>query len=299
MPKINADAYGHRLSAIVRALSRKTSNVCHRDPEAKVLSKKIENACRQWSGNAGKVITGVGVVNWLHYDPLTDDYLPIDYRIWDRERDGKSKHDHARDMFAKALERDFCPDWVLFDGWYATVALLKMIHRAELWFFTRVKKNRMVSLVDQQGVYQRVDALGWSDEEEDAGQMVWLRAFGWVRLFRIVRRLPDGTKRTEFHMTNQLHLQSRTTAEAVLGYGWKIEQFYRELKQLTGIERCQARKQRSQRNHIHCAIAAWLLLWERARSLGITVYEAKRRPFTDYLRERFGMPTAYRRPHPV
>ena len=63
-------------------------------------------------------------------------------------------------MFAKALERDFCPDWVLFDGWYATVALLKMIHRAELWFFTRVKKNRMVSLVDQQGVYQRVDALG-------------------------------------------------------------------------------------------------------------------------------------------
>lgn len=265
----------------------------------KNFSKKIENACRQWSGNAGKVITGVGVVNWLHYDPLTDDYLPIDYRIWDRERDGKSKHDHARDMFAKALERDFCPDWVLFDGWYATVALLKMIHRADLWFFTRVKKNRMVSLVDQQGVYQRVDALGWSDEEEDTGQMVWLRAFGWVRLFRIVRRLPDGTKRTEFHMTNQLHLQSRTTAEAVLGYGWKIEQFYRELKQLTGIERCQARKQRSQRNHIHCAIAAWLLLWERARSLGITVYEAKRRPFTDYLRERFGMPTAYRRPHPV
>lgn len=27
VPKINADAYGHRLSAIVRALSRKTSNV--------------------------------------------------------------------------------------------------------------------------------------------------------------------------------------------------------------------------------------------------------------------------------
>ena len=45
-------------------------------------------------------------------------------------------------MFAKALERDFCADWVLFDGWYATVALLKMIHRADLWFFTRVKKNR-------------------------------------------------------------------------------------------------------------------------------------------------------------
>ena len=38
---------------------------------------------------------------------------------------------------------------------------------------------------------------------------------------------------------------------------------------------------------------------ERARDLVISVYEAKRRPFTEYLRERLGMPTAYRRPHPV
>ena len=129
--------------------------------------------------------------------------------------------------------------------------------------------------------------------------MVWLRAFGWVRLFRIVHRLPDSTKRTEFHMTNHLQLQSRTTAETVLGCRWKIEQFYRELKQLTGIERCQARKQRSQRNHIHCAIVAWLHLWERAKWLGITVYGAKRRPFTDYLRDRFGMPTAYGHPRPA
>ena len=265
----------------------------------KNFSEKIENAYRQWSGNAHKVITGIGLVNWLHYDPVTDDYLPIDYRIWDRERDGKSKHDHAREMFAKALEREFCPDWVLFDAWYASVALMKMVDRADLWFFTRVRCNRLVSLVDQKGVYQRVDKLSWSQEEHDSGRLVWLRAFGWVRLFRIVRRQADGTERTEFHVTNHVQLDSLPMAKTILGYRWKIEQYHRELKQLTGIERCQARKQRSQRNHIHCALVAWLRLWERAKRLGITVYEAKRRLLFDYLRDRIRLPEPPRALHPT
>ena len=34
---------------------------------------------------------------------------------------------------------------------------------------------------------------------------------------------------------------------------WKIEEFHRELKQLTGVEACQCRQARIQRNHIACA----------------------------------------------
>ncbi|WP_410526104.1 hypothetical protein [Rickettsia endosymbiont of Gonocerus acuteangulatus] len=34
---------------------------------------------------------------------------------------------------------------------------------------------------------------------------------------------------------------------------------HREIKQLTGIERCQCRKQRIQRNHISCAFLVWAL----------------------------------------
>jgi len=37
---------------------------------------------------------------------------------------------------------------------------------------------------------------------------------------------------------------------------WKVE-FHRGVKQLTGIEACQCRKARIQRNHIACAILAW------------------------------------------
>lgn len=38
------------------------------------------------------------------------------------------------------------------------------------------------------------------------------------------------------------------------GFRWKIEEFYREIKQVTGIEKCQCRIARIQRNHIACAI---------------------------------------------
>jgi len=37
---------------------------------------------------------------------------------------------------------------------------------------------------------------------------------------------------------------------------WKVEEFHRGVKQLTGIE-VQCRKARIQRNHIACAILAW------------------------------------------
>ena len=257
----------------------------------KNYSEKIESAVLQWSGNAHKVIIGIGVVHWLHYDPVQDDYLPVDFRIWDAHEDGKTKNDHAREMFGKALERDFRPDWVLFDAWYASVELLKQVARAELWFFGRIKSNRQVSLPGQQGVYQRADQLVWSEDALKCGQLVWLKAFGWVKVFRIVRPLSGGKEDIQFYVTNQLKLEDTDEAKIVLGYRWKIEQYHRELKQLTGIERCQARKSRAQRNHIGCAILAWLHLWERAKQCATTVYQVKQRLLDDYLRYQLTTPT--------
>jgi len=37
-------------------------------------------------------------------------------------------------------------------------------------------------------------------------------------------------------------------------------QFYRDIKQLTGIEKCQCRQQRFQRNPIACAVHVWVFL---------------------------------------
>ena len=52
---------------------------------------------------------------------------------------------------------------------------------------------------------------------------------------------------------------------------WQVEEFHRGLKQLTGSEKCQCRKARSQRNHLACGDHAWLSLKVQAKALDKTI----------------------------
>jgi hypothetical protein len=71
---------------------------------------------------------------------------------------------------------------------------------------------------------------------------------------------------------------------------WEVEQFHRELKQLTGSEKCQCRQQRSQRNHLACCYHAWLSMKVKAHALHKTSYHVKSDLFTDYLRAELRSP---------
>ncbi|BAU06015.1 hypothetical protein FIS3754_19260 [Fischerella sp. NIES-3754] len=64
---------------------------------------------------------------------------------------------------------------------------------------------------------------------------------------------------------------------------WKIEEFHREIKQLTGIESCQCRKARLQINHIACAMLVWVKLKNLAHTTGQTIYQIKRNLLSNYL----------------
>ena len=57
----------------------------------KSASKKIEGAVKQYSGNAHHVVMGIGVVNCVYYNPELDKFYLADYRIYDIDRDGKTK----------------------------------------------------------------------------------------------------------------------------------------------------------------------------------------------------------------
>ncbi|MEO6352884.1 MAG: hypothetical protein ABIO19_14805 [Burkholderiaceae bacterium] len=72
---------------------------------------------------------------------------------------------------------------------------------------------------------------------------------------------------------------------------WKIEQFHREAKQRTGIERCQCRKARIQRNHIACAILVWVRLAAVAKQVGETMYRIKNGLLDEFLRQQLKNPS--------
>ena len=65
---------------------------------------------------------------------------------------------------------------------------------------------------------------------------------------------------------------------------------HRELKQLTGTEKCECRNQRSQRNHLACCYQAWLAIKVIALKLNKTMYSVITDLFSDYLRAELRNP---------
>jgi SRSO17 transposase len=235
--------------------------------QAKKHARKMELVKRQYSGNAGGVVQGIGVVNLVHTDG--EDYYPIDFRIYAKEMDGKTKNDHFQTMLLNAKQdKAVQAQTVLFDSWYGSWENLKLVHTLGMVFFTTLKSNRMVSLSKADG-YIHLDEIVWTPERVKHGVSIKLKKVPFrVQLFKVVA--PNGD--IDWIITNSdasLHTDDVQDEDAKR---WQVEQLHRELKQLTGIEKCQCRKQRAQRNHIACCYQAWLAIKLKAQSLDKTLY---------------------------
>ena len=255
-------------------------------------SRKIEGTQWQYSGNTGGLVNGIGLVSCVYVNPDVEQYWVIDYRLYDKKTDGSSKLDHVRDMLNSTVYSKELPfSTVLMDSWYATQTLMAFID-AELGkiYYCPLKRNRQV---DDSGVtspYRRVDALEWSAQEIEQGKLIKIRNFPAqkkVKLFRVT----VSPHRTEYIVTNDLSQDSTEGTRDECAVRWKIEQFHRELKQLTGVEACQCRKGRIQRNHIHCALQVWNFLRRQALRCGQTVSEISRQPWSQFLRQQLQSPS--------
>ncbi len=108
-----------------------------------------------------------------------------------------------------------------------------------------------------------------------------------MKLFRIA----SSNGHTVYIATNDL---SQSDADATIQecpVRWKIEQFHREIKQVTGIGKCQCRKLRAQRNHTACCFQVWVCLARTARAVGRTIYDLKDSLLDDYLRHQLSNPS--------
>ncbi|WP_201556423.1 transposase, partial [Psychrobacter sp. 72-O-c] len=99
-----------------------------------------------------------------------------------------------------------------------------------------------------------------------------------------------STHRTDWVVTNDTTQANRNDVQQVCAIRWKIEQFHREIKQLTGIESNQCRKARIQRNHICCSILVWVCLTRIAKQTKKTVYQLKHGLLDNYLCEQLRSP---------
>ncbi len=253
----------------------------------KEYSHKIELVRRQYSGNAHGVIKGIGLVNCVYVNPDLDRHWIIDYRIFAPDFDGKSKLDHMLEMFDAALFHKKLPfRGVLMDTWYATAAVMLHIHKRKKFFYCPLKNNRQVW---DSARWQSLASLEWNSQDLKTGRPIRLKGMKPVaplKLFSIVR---STTEREEI-VTNDLSMCSAEDVQKVIALRWKIEQFHREIKQTTGIEKCQCRAHRAWRNHITVAMCVWQRLETLAAHAKTNVYSIKKAMLDQYMTQQLRAP---------
>ena len=197
------------------------------------------------------------------------EYVPVDYRAYKPEHDGKTKNDHFQDMLKRAKNRGFSPQYVLCDAWYASVENLKLITRDMGWhFICTLKSNRQVSIVKNE--YTSIADLDLADKQV---RQVWLKEYGFVLVCKIVdqdggitylatsnRKLTDYDKFINHHHKR-----------------WQVEEFHRALKQATGVDKCYSTKAASQKTHIFASFTSFVKLEKNRIKSGISWYEQKAR----------------------
>jgi hypothetical protein len=231
------------------------------------------------------------VVNCVYVNPQSGEYWIIDYRIYDPDGDGKSKLDHVRDMLTNVVQHKGLPfRRVLMDTWYATKDLMLFIESLSKTYYCPLRSNRLVDDSEGKSPYRHVDSLEWDAETLAHGKTIKIKGFPKhhkVKLFRV----GVSTHRTDWVMTNDITQDSSQVTQDACGLRWKIEQFHRDLKQLTGLQRCQCRKARIQRNHIASAVLVWVRLANIARQTKRTLYQVKHEMLDDFLRRELKNPT--------
>lgn len=145
------------------------------------------------------------------------------------------------------------------DTWYAVNNLMLYIDSLDKVYYCPLKTNRLVDDSFGKEKYKNIESLLWCEEELECGKIIKTKAFPAekkVKLFRVT----ISTDRTDYVAINDISQTPTDIAQKVCEIRWKIEEFHRKIKQLTGIESCQCRKARLQRNHISCAMLVCLRL---------------------------------------
>ena len=225
----------------------------------KPYAKKMALVHRHWSGEHHAVVDGINLITLLWTDG--DRLIPVDYRVYDKPRDGITKNEHFLAMLLTARERGFTPECVLFDSWYASVDNVRLIRQCGWRWLTRLKANRRVSME-----YQPKRALEtWPIAE--TGSAVHLEGYGLVRVFRVVAKNGDTARGAPEYWATSDGAMEELERLKYAEMAWGIEVYHRALKQECGVERAQVRAARAQRNHIGCAIRAFVRLeWHRVRT---------------------------------
>lgn len=231
-----------------------------------------------WSGKHKRVVKGLNLVT-LYYTDVNGVCVPVNYRIVDKA-EGKTKNEYFREMLLEVIERGLKPAYVTGDSWYASFENLKFLREQQLNFLFGIDNNRLISV--EKGAYQQVQSL---IDFPPSGRVVYLKGYGTVKVFRQVYKKAYRYYIMGHDDLASLPLIGSADFERIHAAHWNIERFHRAVKQVCNIERFQVRNPKSVRNHVFCAISAFIRLeLLRAKQAIDNWYQVKRDLFLDVVK---------------
>jgi hypothetical protein len=219
----------------------------------KPFATAIENLAWVYSSQEHKPVYGLSLVLLVWTNGILR--IPLGIRLW--HKGGPSKYALAMELLSYARNRLRCrPDYVLFDAWYPSRALLKRIRDYGWYFVCRLKKNRRFN-----------------------GHAVrtYRRHPYWAATGRLTGDLKVLVVRygAKYYATNRLTL-SAAEVRRLYRFRAQIEEVIRVCKDQLTLTGCQARSEKAQQHHITCCLIAFCVLERERHDRGLSIYKLKR-----------------------
>lgn len=220
----------------------------------KSFARTIENLAWIYSSKENRVVLGLNVVLLGWSNGATT--IPLAIRFW-KKGAGISKYDLALDLlsYAKNILR-LSPQYVVFDSWFASAAMITRCREYDWHCYTQIKKNRLVNGRQVRRLHRHPY---WLERGELSGglEVVVIKHGG------------------NYFLTTDC---SATRADIRARYKtrWVIETLFRLLHARLGLGECESRSLDAQTAHAHLCLMAATLLEAGRRETGVSVYALRR-----------------------
>jgi len=240
--------------------------------EEKPYTDESELVCWHFDHSQGKSVKGVNIVNLLY--EVEGVRVPVGYetvdkplQVWDEKR-GKwqrkssiSKNEQAREMLRACASNTLRFRYVLADTWYASSETMKVLHEElDKNFVMPVKSNRKVALSQEDKQHDKYQTVSSLTLEANTVTQVYVEQLTFpMLLVKQVFTNEDGSEGVLYLVTDDLMLDYAAIT-TLYQKRWGVETFHKSLKSNASLAKSPGKTPRTQKNHIFCAIYAFVKL---------------------------------------
>lgn len=145
-------------------------------------------------------------------------------------------------------------DIAVFDRGYIDYQWFQSLTKQGVFFVTRAKSNMQYKVIERREVIQKSGV-----QKDQIIQLTGTKSKDLTQTFRRVEYTDGATGETYTYLTNNLRLSAKTIAD-IYKSRWKIESFFREIKQNLKIKTFIGTSQNAVKTQIYIAICAYLML---------------------------------------